>query len=121
MGDWPDLRLYGAWGDYPDSGSYHGSDLGMVFGTAADISGGANTPAEERTPRYMQSAWAEFAADSKKGLERIGWPRYGSSNESLVRLAYCNQSEPGFVSPELHDCECPPVDEQDALPGRGAF
>lgn len=78
FGDWDNMRLYngtaglGARG----SGAYHGSDMAMVFGTAEDISGLENTPAEDATSKYMMGAWAAFARDSKTGLKKYGWPAY---------------------------------------------
>lgn len=121
MGDWENLRLYGAWGGYPDSGSYHGSDLDMLFGTAYDVTGQRNTVPEEQTSRYIQGAWAAFGRNPKKGLSAYGWPEYDSDCPSLVRLGYENQPVPSIVDPDVYDAVCPPVDENDPLPGRGAF
>lgn len=70
FGDWPNLRLY------PGSGAYHGSELEMVFGTAQDVSGTPNTPAEDATSMYMMKAWVAFARDPENGLEQLGWPVY---------------------------------------------
>jgi carboxylesterase type B len=121
MADWENLRLYGAWGGYPDSGSYHGSDLTMLFGTAYDVTGQNNTCQEELTSRYIQGAWAAFGRSPTTGLDSYGWPSYSANTSSLVRLGNDNQAIPSFVSPSLYDNVCPPVDVNDPLPGRGAF
>lgn len=119
MGDWDNLRLYPAWGAYPDSGAYHGSDMGMIFGTAYDITGTPNTLPEELTSRYMQGAWAAFGRSPQYGLNVYGWPSYNPNTTSLVRLAYKNQPIPNFVAPSVYDSVCPI--NNDPLPGQGAF
>jgi carboxylesterase type B len=83
-GDWDNLRLYNnTAGLGPDgSGAYHGSDLNMLFGTAEDVSGLPNSPAEEATSKYIMGAWAAFARDSKNGLTEYGWPEYNESGKS---------------------------------------
>lgn len=138
-GDWDNLRLYnGSAGLGPrGSAAYHGSDLNMVFGTAQDVSGLENTPAEDATIQYIQGAWAAFARDSKNGLSKYGWPAYNPTGESsivllriqsnadalkgktLVELAYNNSPKPTFVEPKMYDAPCPA--KNDPLPGRGAF
>jgi len=87
-GDWDSLRLYnGSAGLGPrGSAAYHGSDLGLVFGTAQDISGLPNTATQDKYIKYVQGAWAAFARDSQKGLTQYGWPEYnpGKSNSNLT-------------------------------------
>ncbi|KAK0267187.1 hypothetical protein LTR35_016461 [Friedmanniomyces endolithicus] len=121
MADWKNLRLYPASRDYPDSGTYHGSDMDMLFGTAYDVTGRRNSLQEELTSRYFMGAWAAFGRDPTAGLEVYGWPMSRSNTSSLVQLAYDNQAIPSIVSPDLYDSSCPPVDENNPLPGRGAF
>ncbi|KAI4935289.1 uncharacterized protein J4E92_002577 [Alternaria infectoria] len=120
-GDWDNLRLYnGSAGLGPrGSAAYHGSDLGLVFGTAQDISGLPNSPAENQYMKHVQGAWAAFARDSQEGLTKYGWPMYNSGNATLVELAYNNDPMPKFVNPTIYDASCPA--ENDPLPGRGAF
>lgn len=88
-GDWDNLRLYnGSAGLGPrGSAAYHGSDLGMVFGTAQDISGLPNSPTENKYIAYVQGAWAAFARDSKKGLTKYGWPQYASSKSIYLNCS----------------------------------
>lgn len=71
FGDWPNLCLY------RDSGAYHGSDLHMIMGGAADVTGVPNTPEQDRTMSYMMRAWASFARDPQMGLTtHLHWPQY---------------------------------------------
>ncbi|KAF1945365.1 cholinesterase precursor [Clathrospora elynae] len=121
FGNWDNLRLYnGSAGLGPKgSAAYHGSDMNMVFGTAADVSGLQNTPAEDATIKYMQGAWAAFSRDSQKGLTKYGWPAYKTSKNTLVELVYNNSPKPDFVDPAVYDAACPA--KNDPLPGRGAF
>ncbi|CAO2649032.1 Nn.00g099810.m01.CDS01 [Neocucurbitaria sp. VM-36] len=120
-GDWDNLRLYNSSAGLGPRGSaaYHGSDLNMVFGTAEDVSGLNNTPAEDATIKYIQGAWAAFAKDSKSGLTKYGWPAYNENGTTLVQLAYDNNPKPTFVDPAIYDEACPT--KNDPLPGRGAF
>lgn len=123
MGNWPNLRLYEAWDGYPDSGAYHGADLDILFGTAFDVTGERNSPAQEALSRYIMGAWASFGRDPAQGLGMYGWPRYNREEaaESLVLLGDNNQAAPKFVDGEVYDAVCPPIEENDPLPGRGAF
>ncbi len=100
FGDWPNVRLY------PNSSAYHGSEIGLVFGTAEDISGLPNTPAEDALSAYMMSAWAAFADDPIEGLSKLGWPKYDASLDTLVRLGYQDQVSASFVSPGAYDAQC---------------
>lgn len=121
MGDFESLRLYDSWGEYPNSGSYHGSDLTALFGTAEDVAGEPGSAEQRRFSRYMQGAWAAFGRDLVRGLELYGWPGYASNTSSLVLLAADGQAESEFGASELYDGACPPVGENDPTPGRGAF
>jgi hypothetical protein len=85
-GDWGNLRLYNSTAGLGDqgSGAYHGSDLNMVFGTAEDVSGLENIPAEDATSKYIMGAWAAFARDSKQGLSKYGWPAYNPNGKAQI-------------------------------------
>ena len=101
FGDWDNLRLY------PNSSAYHGSEIGIVYGTAPDITGIPNTPAEDAVTAYIQRAWATFADDPYKGLtNRLGWPMYNPAKTTLVRLAYQNAPNASFVNPGVYDAPC---------------
>ncbi|KAJ5953285.1 Carboxylesterase type B [Penicillium verhagenii] len=100
FGDWDNLRLY------PGSGTYHGSDLLMVFGTAERVSGISNTEAEKEVSNYMASAWVAFASDPQNGLEEFGWPRYNPREKTLVGLAYGNSTGAEFFEPRQFEGGC---------------
>jgi carboxylesterase type B len=72
MGDFDNVRLYDSWGDYPKSGSYHGSDLTALFGTSENVTGESPSMEQQRFSRYMQGAWAAFGRDPAHGLEAYG-------------------------------------------------
>lgn len=78
FGDWPNLRLYSG------SGAYHTSEVSMVFGTTADLTGEPNTPLQEVVSAYMMGVWATFARDPVDGLRvQLGWPTYNKSGEMI--------------------------------------
>jgi carboxylesterase type B len=71
FGDFANLRLF------PGSGTDHGTELDMVFGTAQDVSGLPNDEVEIKTIAYFQKAWATFSRDPENGLSKsMGWPLY---------------------------------------------
>ena len=59
FGEFPNLRLT----VNPSSGAWHGSEIPIVWGTAEDVSGEANTAPESSISAYLQGAWAAFAKD----------------------------------------------------------
>ncbi|ORY09302.1 cholinesterase precursor [Clohesyomyces aquaticus] len=120
-GDWDNLRLYNSTAGLGPrgSGAYHGCDTEMAFGTAQDVSGLKNSPQEDATSKYIMGAWAAFGRDPKQGLTKYGWPAYGASSKTLVRIAYKNNPAPNFVEPSTYDSTCPAVN--DPLPGQGGF
>ncbi|KAF2134298.1 cholinesterase precursor [Dothidotthia symphoricarpi CBS 119687] len=120
-GDFDNVRLYNSTAGLSPrgSGAYHGVDLNSVFGTAEDVSGLENSPAQDATIKYVMGAWGAFATDSKNGLTKYGWPAYSTNGKTLVRLAYNNSAKPDFIEPITYDAVCPA--KNDPLPGRGAF
>lgn len=68
MGDFDNLRLYDSWGEYPDSGAYHGVDMSELFGTAQDVTGEASTQEQGEVSKYMQRAWAAFGKIRRRAL-----------------------------------------------------
>lgn len=79
FGDFANLRLF------PGSGTYHGTELDMVFGTAQDVSGLPNDEVEIKTIAYFQKAWATFASNPTKGLSKtLGWPLYKNTTGTQV-------------------------------------
>ncbi|KAE9367006.1 cholinesterase [Stipitochalara longipes BDJ] len=115
FGDFANLQLY------PGSGTYHGAELDMVFGTAQDVSGLPNSAVENATIAYFQKAWAAFASNPTTGLSKLGWPTYKNSSAStLVRLGYNGQTSASFVAPSTSDAQCPSLHGAVDL-GKGAM
>lgn len=83
FGNFPNLRL----SYVPDSRAWHGSELPIVFGTSADVSGVANTPAENSITAYVQKAWATFAKNPTYGLlyTPFSWPSYNPSSKQELQ------------------------------------
>ena len=116
FGDWPNLRLY------PGSGSYHGSDLHVIFGGIEDIvgSGLRNNIYENRTMAYMMRAWAVFVDDPKSGLStKMHWPQYDPTRNTLARLGYRLDPASSFVDPAICDRACPK--NSSVAEAKGAF
>ncbi|KAG6988945.1 hypothetical protein G7Y79_00067g095600 [Physcia stellaris] len=105
-GEFPNLRLTAN----PSSGAWHGSEIANVFGTA-QLAGLPNTPEENYISRYMMQAWAAFAKYPTSALAQppFSWPHYDPRGNTLVRLAYDNQTTPSFISPITYDYACAPI------------
>lgn len=71
--DFANLQLF------PNSSTYHGSELEMIFGTAEDVSGLPNSEVEDAMSKYFMRVWGAFARDPEDGLRGLGWPRYENS------------------------------------------
>jgi carboxylesterase type B len=70
---------------YPFLGTYHGSELPMVFGGATPAFGGRNaTSAETQTSNLLQLYLVAFASDPEYGLSKLGWPMYKPGNGNTV-------------------------------------
>jgi hypothetical protein len=71
-------------GEYPNQeigfdGAWHGSEIGMVFGTSEYHSRRANTPDQGVLSDTMMLAWTSFAKQPWYGLRMMGWPIYNST------------------------------------------
>ncbi len=73
----------------------------MIFGTADLL--GPNTPAEDGTSKYIQSAWAAFARDPENGLV---WPQYDPDSDTLVKLGFENNTEAVYGPGDEYDGLC---------------
>jgi carboxylesterase type B len=74
MGTFPNQAIY------PDIGAYHSIDCPIVFGTVErNTKQGKNTPEEDQFVKNVMTAWATFAKDPDKGLEKLGWPLHNST------------------------------------------
>jgi cholinesterase len=57
-------------------GPWHGSEVGLVFGTNPLVRKVSDTKEQAELGRKMREAWTTFAKDPEKGLDRLKWPRY---------------------------------------------
>ncbi|CAL3969340.1 hypothetical protein PZA11_006090 [Diplocarpon coronariae] len=87
-----------------EAGAWHAAELPMLFNTAPDSI--PATEAQVSIGNYMRGAWAAFAKDPSNGLTKYGWPRYDTSQDSLVRLAYDNITGPNLINPYRYDADC---------------
>ena len=108
FGDFPNLRLT----LQPDSGAWHGAEIDMVWQTAVAASGANNTNPETSISRYLSSAWAAFAKNPATGLSSkpFSWPRYNPHGDTLIRLAYSNETEASYIFPVTYDLACPTIE-----------
>ena len=127
FGDFPNLRLT----IDPDSGAYHGAEIPIVWETAPQVSGEANTPAETSISALLHGAWAAFAKSPDMGLSSApyNWPNYSplgnaplllsrasillltaDLGDTLIRLAYNNETQASFVFPVTYDIACPTLE-----------
>ncbi|KAJ4348810.1 uncharacterized protein N0V89_010188 [Didymosphaeria variabile] len=100
FGDWPNTRLY------PTAGAYHGTELHMILGGSEDASGLPQTAAQKKTVKLFQRALAAFVEDPKKGLERLGWPKFDPERKSWVEIAVGNKPKATFARPGKYDGGC---------------
>jgi hypothetical protein len=117
-GEWPNQHLA------PRSGAFFGSEIPLVFGSAAYYTDIPDVPEEAKLSSVIRQAWAEFAKDPKNGLTKFGWPSYDESSKSsptkrdkeradretvepsLIRLGYQNKAVVTFESPKEYDKAC---------------
>jgi len=111
--DFPNVRLT----LNPDSGAWHGAEIGIVWQTTVDASGEANTAPEASISQYLSGAWAAFAKNPATGLSSApySWPRYNPLGDTLIRLAYNNETDASYVFPVTYDLACPVVEAVLAL------
>jgi cholinesterase len=77
-GEWPnqDIGIPG--------GAWHGSEIGIVFGTTEFLSHKADTADEVKLSEKIRKAWTDFAKDPVNGLVKFGWPLYDGSSKLLA-------------------------------------
>jgi cholinesterase len=84
------------WGrtDWTRAGPFHGSEIGLVFGTTEyqqtffsemtnEKISYPDTAEQKSLTKMMMTAWATFAKDPENGLDRLGWPVYDEKSEIL--------------------------------------
>ncbi|AEO59337.1 hypothetical protein MYCTH_51856 [Thermothelomyces thermophilus ATCC 42464] len=94
----------------PPSGAYHDSEVALLFGNV-DQSLVTNTREEDAVGRYMRGAWAAFARDPVRGLEREGkgkkgWPRYVAGKRTLIRLGWKGRAGASLARGDFYDDDC---------------
>jgi len=87
-----------------DAGSWHGAELPMIFDKIPAVP--PPTMEEVAIGNYMRKAWTSFAKDPVGGLTNYGLPAYDPDAETLVRLAWDNQTGTNAAFPSLYDGKC---------------
>ncbi|KAL4894989.1 cholinesterase [Aspergillus ambiguus] len=105
-------RYYG--GNYsntyfaPFGSAYHASELPLLFGTAATVTGVEDSEYEAKAAAYMRNAWATFAKHPATGLDsEFHWPRFSPQTKSEVQLSLHEQTQASFISNAETDALCP--------------
>jgi carboxylesterase type B len=76
------------------AGAFHGSEIGMVFGSIEhqqvffgemiqEKISYPDTMEQKALTKTMMTAWASFAKDPENGLDKLGWPVYDSTSTFL--------------------------------------
>ncbi|KAF2429759.1 putative carboxylesterase [Tothia fuscella] len=98
-GEWPNQ-------DIGIPGSWHGSEIGFIFGSTEYSSRRPDTPEEVNMSEKIRAAWTGFAKDPVNGLGKLGWPLYDASAATVVRIGGPNSSEIAFEKKEKFDRIC---------------
>lgn len=85
---------------YPTLGAFHGADLDMVFGTYPLLNA---TDQEIALSAVMQTAWATFAKDPKRGP---GWKASDGTSGELACLGCGGSSGIQMISTSELDARC---------------
>lgn len=64
----------------PPSGSYHTSEIPIVWGTAEFATGLADTTVESATSQYLMHMWASFAQDPSILTQDLALPQYSPNS-----------------------------------------
>ncbi|KAK8909570.1 hypothetical protein QC760_002270 [Botrytis cinerea] len=89
----------------PNAGAWHTAEVPLLFDT--NLANPPETAEQVEIGKYMRGAWATFAKDPENGLSNYGWPKYDAAEDTLIRLAYNNQTGVNAASPSLYDADCP--------------
>jgi carboxylesterase type B len=63
-------------------GAWHGSELGLIFGTTESRGQGKDTDNEKKLAKTLRDVWSGFAKDPVNGLEKMDWPVYDAKSKS---------------------------------------
>ncbi|KAF7904343.1 hypothetical protein EAF00_001677 [Botryotinia globosa] len=89
----------------PNAGAWHAAEIPLLFDT--NLANPPETTEQIAIGKYMRGAWAAFAKNPENGLTNYGWPKYDAAEDTLIRLAYDNQTSTNAASPALYDANCP--------------
>ena len=105
FGEFPNARLT----LNPSSGAWHGSEIGLIWQTETSVSGEADTSSEASISTNLSGAWSAFARNPDTGLSQppYGWPTYDATGNTLIRLAYNNETTASYIFPVTYDIACP--------------
>jgi cholinesterase len=73
-GEWPNM-------DTGIPGAWHGSEIGLVFGSTEFSSHRPDIPAEVEMSKKIRTIWTTFAKDPVHGLHKMGYPLYDAAGE----------------------------------------
>lgn len=90
-GDFPNLNI-----SVQGGGSYHSSEVPLIFGTSELSFKGPDTEEQKKLGRQMRTAWTAFAKDPEQGLEKLGWPLYDNKSECPASLGLKMVLTPGY-------------------------
>jgi cholinesterase len=76
--------LYSYAGDFPNqkttpdltTGPWHGSEVGLIFGTTSFTRALPDTPEQARLAKKMRKAWTSFAKAPETALDQLKWPQF---------------------------------------------
>ncbi|KAF5879482.1 putative carboxylesterase protein [Botrytis fragariae] len=89
----------------PNAGAWHAAEIPLLFDT--NLANPPETTEQIAIGKYMRGAWAAFAKNPENGLTTYGWPKYDAAEDTLIRLAYNNQTGTNAANPSLYDANCP--------------
>ncbi|TGO70188.1 hypothetical protein BOTNAR_0003g00820 [Botryotinia narcissicola] len=89
----------------PNAGAWHTAEIPLLFDT--NLVNPPETTEQIAIGKYMRGAWAAFAKNPENGLTNYGWPKYDAAEDTLIRLAYNNQTGTNAANPSLYDANCP--------------
>ena|ERR1700712_1952980 len=78
-GDFPNMNMTLEEGT---GGSWHGAEVGLVFGTTELVSKTPDTVEEKKMSKQMREFWTTFAKDPDHGLSNLGWPVFNPDRKS---------------------------------------
>jgi carboxylesterase type B len=100
-------------GEFPNQdigvrGAWHGSEIGLVFGTSELLSHRPDTEEERKLSARLRAVWAGFARNPRTAPAEIGgWPFYDAKKETVVRIGGENSSAIAYVARAKYDAACP--------------